>query len=165
MPAESNRDPKEVWRKIVDSLHVSHIRGTPAINKPLVFLMILSRAQRGCENRFSFPELTGEIRDALIRFGPKRKTVSPALGFWHLRNDGFWIIHGLDRAPTDRNRRGPTISALRNRDVYATVRDDLWAELVQCPGFLQELAKKTIQRFLSSQSQDDVAAFFGLSVE
>ena len=165
MSAKAEADRKEAWRRIVDRLHVARIHGCPAVNKPLMLLLIFSRAKKRGDNRFVFPELSTDIREALARFGPKHKGVSPALGFWHLQRDGFWILHGLDRATLGPNQKAPTVTALRDKHVYATVRDDLWKELAEDSELTQELANRIIHKFLSSQDQHAVAAFFGFSVQ
>lgn len=164
MPTEAESNGKEAWRRIVDGLHVAHIHGGPAVNKPLMLLLILSRAKKRSPNRFVFPELSNEIREALARFGPLRKGISTALGFWHLQSDGFWILNGLDQVACGPDQKALTMSALRDKHVYASVQDDLWSELVGDPELTSELAHRTIQKYLPSQDQGKVAMFFGFSV-
>lgn len=152
MPTEAHSNRKEAWRRIVDGLHVARIHGSPAVDKPLMLLLILSRAKKRGQNRLVFPELSNEIREALARLGPQRKGISTALEFWHLQSDGFWIQHGLDQATLGSNQKAPTSSALRDKDVYASVQDDLWSELVGDPELTCELATRTIKKFLPSQN-------------
>ena len=152
-------DVRDAWYRVIENLRVGSVRGAPAVNKPLLVLLILARAARGSENRFDYPELEPEIREALVKFGPPLKSVAPSRGFLHLQGDGFWHI-AMPR-PADLVSQG----TLREPGVYATVRTDLWDELLSDPTLTGDLANLVIDKYLPSQDKRAIADYFGISLE
>lgn len=81
-----------------------------APHKPLLLLMTLARVQRGEPGVAAFEEVEPQLRDLLLDFGPRRKSVHPEYPFWRLQNDdgGFWIIPEAERAIAMRGDRART---------------------------------------------------------
>jgi|GEM_PF-5620431 len=158
-------DARDAWYKTIENLRVGSVRGAPAVNKPLLVLLILARATRGFANKFKYPELEHEIRNALVKFGPPLKSVAPSRAFMHLQGDGFWNIvtpHPLLNADkADLVSQGK----LREPGVYATVRTDLWDELLNDPTLARDLANLVADKYLPSQDKSAIADFFGIALE
>lgn len=159
------KNVRNAWCDAIETLRVGSVQGAPAVNKPLLLLLILARAERGQRNEFKFPELEHEIRETLVRFGPKLRAVSPSCGFMHLRNDGFWHIR-IKRKEAPLLENGCVSQAtLRHPEVFGMVEDEMWRKLVGDPTLIRDLANLVINKYLPSQDKHAIAEHLGIALD
>src|SRR4051794_13124357 len=87
------------WQELVNNINVSKRGSERAVRKPLLLLMLLARAQQGQPREVSFAEIDSPLQNLLQQFGPPRKSYDTELPFWHLQNDGFWVVRDADSLP------------------------------------------------------------------
>jgi putative restriction endonuclease len=135
------------WEELLDGMVVYKAHGEIGVNKPLLVLMILARAQRGGENAFHFTEMVDGLTTALRDFGAERQTIHPEYPFWHLQNDGFWLIQDRDDIPITLGATGPTKRALLDADAVGYVLPTMWEQLRKDPRSVPRLAQRVLSRF------------------
>src|SRR5947209_17492645 len=122
-----------IWYGLLSGMKPGKSGNEDAVHKPLLVLMILAQAQRGGLNRFSYEEIAQPLDEGIQRFGRTHQPGGSEMPFWHLKNDGFWIVKEPDSLPRRSNGDRPTKTGLLEHKAEACVRAELWEHLVGNP--------------------------------
>jgi len=152
------------WHELVGNLHVWRRGSERAVHKPLLTLMLLSRAQRGEANEVRFEEIYEPLREALRNFGPPRKSYHPEFPFWHLQTDGFWEIEEVDKLERKKGGSSPSRTELLKKTATGRVPEPLWAELKSHRHTIRDLAQNILDEFWPATYHEDIAAALGLDL-
>jgi putative restriction endonuclease len=152
------------WNDLIANIRTWKHGETRAVNKPLLTLMVLSRAQREESNEFRFREIEDPLKKALRDFGPPRKAYHPEYPFWYLQNDGFWTIPGAT-ALLQGGAQQPTARALADANAVAIVPETLWSELRRDPAQIGDLAEAILDAFWPDSIHETIAAELDLDLD
>lgn len=156
--------PLASWNELIAHLGTWKQGTERAVNKPLLTLMMLARAQRGESNVIPYRDLDAPLGAALRNFGPPRRTYHPEYPFWYLQNDGFWAIPNADTLKR-KDQREPTRRALLSADAVAEVPEPLWTELTGQPALPADLALQILHTFWPESIHDTIASGLGLDLD
>lgn len=139
--------PLALWDHAVENLNTWKCEGVRAPHKPLLILMLIARAERGADRHVRFREIEKQLRHLIKQFGPPRSQYHPEYPFWHLRNDGIWIIQDVERIPLRKQGHNPSAATLRKLDVEGAVPEGLWRALTRNAVHRRRLAWKLLEEF------------------
>ncbi len=138
---------KDIWREALLDLRPWKKNGIRAVHKPLFTLVLLGRASRKESGKVRFVEVSSLLTKLLKEFGPQRQSHHPEYPFWHLQNNGFWVIKSADSFPLKKGGSSPTKSMLIKCDALGFVEEDLWGELVENRQLRNELVSNVLFEF------------------
>jgi putative restriction endonuclease len=98
-------------------------------------------------NEVRFNEIDVLLERAIRRFGSAQSPGGSEIPFWHLKNDGFWVIEDEHKLPRRKRGDRPTKTALRQWNARGYVPFERWQDLVNTPGLVENLARHLLQRF------------------
>jgi predicted restriction endonuclease len=151
------------WEQLIDGLRVWKRGNEVAVHKPLLLLLILARALRGGENRFRFRDLVEPLERALRDFGSGGAALHPEYPFWHLAQEGCWVVENSEQLRPAGRGASPTRRALLDNDATGHVPDDLWNHLVNDPDLIEKLGLSLLNRYWpDEQLRKKVKDFVGL---
>ena len=127
------------------SLNRNTHNGRRAAHKPLLLLWALARFARGDE-RLPFAAVEPAVGALLRTFGPPHRT-SPDYPFWHLQNDGLWVVEDADVLPPGRGQTKPLITTLRDRDAVGRLAPGVTRLLREQPALLDEFVRVVLGYF------------------
>jgi putative restriction endonuclease len=110
-------------------------------------LLILARAQQRGDNCFHFKDVVDQLETGLRDYGLVTKRLHPEYPFWHLANDGFWIIENQEAIAAEQRSQSPTKKVLLDNDAVGHVPDELWDQLLDDPALTQRLIDSVLSRF------------------
>ena len=139
--------PATRWRQLLSDLHTWKRGSQRAVHKPLLTLMLISRAEAGLPAEVHFTEIEEELARHLREFGPIRCSYHPELPFWHLQTDGFWKLSNPSALQRRTGGNSPSRSTLLRADAIATVPNDLWNALKRDARLRSELATRLLNDF------------------
>ncbi|MFM1871642.1 MAG: hypothetical protein RL398_1064, partial [Planctomycetota bacterium] len=98
----------------IEALRVHQKHGHRAPHKPLLLLYALGELRRGALE-IPFERIEQRVGSLLREFGTslEARQPTPALPFWHLRNDGLWTVQADAELPMGANGKRPNLSDLR----------------------------------------------------
>ena len=105
----------------LERINVSRRGNRPALYKPLLLLVLLSRVQTGGIRSFQFRDIEAQLRSLIERFSPRDSPESVGQPWWHLPTDGLWTVlddegHLLRESGTPRgDQRVPPLDELRRQ--------------------------------------------------
>jgi predicted restriction endonuclease len=71
----------------------------------------------------------------------------PEYPFWHLANDGFWMIDNKDELAPSGTASGPTKKTLLDNNAVARVPDYLWLQLRNDPVLMNRLIELLLDKY------------------
>ncbi len=154
---------RPTWSELIGNIGTWKRGKVRAVNKPLLILMILARAQRKEANEVRFREIVGPLAQALRNFGPPRRALHPEYPFWYLQNDGFWDIRDAKQLLGE-SKSQPTLRTLVEADAVAVVPEVFWVELQRKPAQIAELAQTILDTFWPESIHDTIAAELDLDM-
>ncbi len=155
--------PHETWPELVSNVRLGKSGFETALHKPLFILLLLARARRGDSNRVSFPEIEEALTSAIHRFGPAEHPGEAQLPFWHLKNDGFWVIENEGTFPLQPDKNRPTKGTLIEYNVTGYVPLPLWYPLTQSKQLIAQLAAQVVDTYWNRpEERQAVLQHFGL---
>jgi putative restriction endonuclease len=147
------------WETLIAGIRTWTHGSDRAVHKPLLVLMILARAQRGGPaNVFRFRDLDAPLRDALRAFGPPRKRYRSEQAFWHLKEDGFWVVPGEARLARLTGGAPPSRRRLLEEDAAAEVPPALWEELRREPARAARLIQGVLAAHWPAERHGEILA-------
>src|SRR5262249_17531595 len=150
---------KAKWIELVSRLRLGRSGNTEAVHKPLLTLMLLAKARRGESNRIRFKEIDQVLRQAIERFDPAHRSYSTEYPFWHLQNDGFWVVDDPDVLPRRKGKDRPTRPGLLKYDAKGHVPQDLWEGLTSDPELIWQLTMRIVERHWSKTDHAAILNF------
>jgi putative restriction endonuclease len=142
-----------VWEELISDIRLGRSGLKFAVHKPLFILLLLARAQQGESNRVPFAEIEEILTVAIRHFGPADQPGGAELPFWHLKNDGFWVLEQEGTIPLQKDKNRPTKGTLRDCNVTGHVPMSLWQELTQRERLINELALQLVTTTWTSPAQ------------
>ncbi|APR79784.1 Hypothetical protein A7982_05131 [Minicystis rosea] len=129
------------------------------MDRPLLALMILARAQRGGPaNVFRFRDLDEPLRAALAAFGPPQEEHRAELAFWELRDDVFWVVHDEARIAQRAGDTPPSRALLVEEDAAAEVPEAAWEALRTDPGRTARLIHQVMTSTWPAERHGEILA-------
>lgn len=93
----TERMPTTVWTadlliSKLEQLRTAGSKSNPALHKPLLLLLLLSKMENGTitENVILYRDIEEELHDLLRDFGWKSTSYHPEYPFHHLASQGYW---------------------------------------------------------------------------
>jgi predicted restriction endonuclease len=102
-------------------VNVSRRGHRPALYKPLLLLLLLSRTRKNGVREISFAEIESDLKSLVERYSPEDSAESVGQPWWHLPTDGLWRVYDEERAVvrelgTPRgDQRVPSLDRLRRQ--------------------------------------------------
>lgn len=134
-----------------------------AVHKPLLTLMLISRASRGGELEVSYSEIAEPLVALLKEFGPSSSSYHSEYPFWHLKSNGFWVVKDEESFPFRKAGHSPSKKTLLEGNAIGFVKDELWSELVANPGLRVELADQLLNEFWPETLHSAIRQAIGIS--
>jgi putative restriction endonuclease len=153
---------RKKWIELVSRLRLGRSGTAEAVHKPLFTLMLLARACRGVSNKVHFKEIDPVLRRAIEEFGPAHRSYSTEYAFWHLQNDGFWVVDDQDVLPRRKGKDRPTRTGLLKYDAKGHVPPDLWEGLTSDPELTWQLTMLILERHWSKTEHAAILNYFGI---
>ena len=132
-----------------------------APHKPLLLLYLLGRILQGKPNSVTFEEVDENVGRLLEQFGPPNRTQA-LYPFWYLQNDGFWELHGIQRA-SDR-RLGPPSpkTVLKKKAATGSLDPRIFEKLQSDPDLAQDIAGSILQAHFPATLHEDILQEVGI---
>lgn len=136
-----------------------------APNKPLLVLYALGRLVQG-DRWLQYSNIEEDLRNLLIEFGPPRKRHHPEYPFWHLRNDGVWVIPESDRLEAPNNTSDPPrITELREKNIQGGFPEDIYQSLRKNLELVRDIGHLLLSAHFPSSLHEDIAVAVGFELE
>ena len=143
-------------------LRVWRNNGRRAPHKPLLALLTLARIQRGGPQFISWTELEPQLRDLLVEFGPRSKSIHPEYPFWYMRNDkGLWVVPEVDQLEVN-NKGFVSVRELRERNPRGGFSDEVDTALRADPSLVNEVVAALLERNFTESWHEDILDRIGL---
>lgn len=123
---------KESVLKKFESLNVWKKGDQRAPHKPLLTLLALGRWQQG-NSELTFETTAPKLTELLREFGPERKSDHPELPFFHLQNDGVWLMTTSGEPQSRKGSRSFTSRELLDHKAMGQFSEDVLAVLEDDP--------------------------------
>jgi len=154
-----NSVAKTDWLQRIREIKVDRSHGLgPALKKPLLLLLLVSRYAKGeiKKNEFRFADIEADLAELIVQFGGKPTDSGPKSEqpFFYLKSDGFWILHLPAKAP-EAARGRPVISVLRDPNCFAQLDSGLHGKLSE-PQFRAQLAEEILRQWWPETIQEDL---------
>ena len=75
-----------------------------AVHKPLLLLLLISRAAKKENGSVKFSEIAERLESLLEEFGSPTSTYHPEYPFWHLQNEFFWKLENIEDIDKTRSK-------------------------------------------------------------
>lgn len=151
------------WIEMISNLNTWKQGSQRAPHKPLMILMLIARASRKGNRTVYFSEIDEQLTDLLKEFGPSRKSYHPENPFWHLSSDGFWFVNEADGLPKKKGGKSPSKKILLDKNVFGSVNEELWNELVDNSHLRIELTDILLNEFWPDTRHSAIRQSIGLS--
>lgn len=148
-----------------DNLSIWRRGDQRAPHKPLLLLIALSRQIRGDSLPVSFSEVEPLLRKLLIEFGPTRKNYHPEYPFWHLQQDGLWIVKSKQPISLRKGSSNPSKTELIAKGAVGSLAPAIIAEFKIHPEMAMVQAKKLLDDHFPSSLHSDIGDALGISLE
>ena len=149
------------WEELIAEINAGNSGDEDAVHKPLLVLMLLARTQQGLSNEVHFREIEKPLDQGIRQFGAARQPGGPEMPFWHLKNDGFWVVRDEDTLPKRKQGDRPTRTGLRDHDAVGFVPPFLWKELIDNPELVENLARQLLEKCCSQGHHKGILAQVG----
>jgi putative restriction endonuclease len=163
-PGKESPEAVNTWEKMLSNIRPGSSGNEPAVHKPLLILMILAQAQRGGPNEFYFKNLAPALDNGIHLFGTAQQPGGSEMPFWHLKNDGFWVVEDEDVLPRRSQGDRPTKTGLLEHKAKAHVRPEMWAALVGNRPLIEKLAVQVLTRHWPLSEHDAILKHVGLDL-
>lgn len=150
----------EELRSQFDTIRYFEQNGRRAPHKPLLVIYALGRCYHDDRRLLPFPEVERQLGELLTVFGTSHSS-TPQYPFWHLRNDGLWVVPDGDQF--ERQKGGfPLMSELR--DAQAGFSEPVYQLLRDHPLLGSELAHRLLYENFPPTLHDDILNAAGLHI-
>jgi putative restriction endonuclease len=163
-PGKQPPASKNTWEELLADMKPGRSGNESAVHKPLLVLLILAQAQRGGPNEFFFENLAPYLDDGIHRFGTAQQPGGSEMPFWHLKNDGFWVVENEDALPRRSQGDRPLKSGLLGHKAKAHVPPELWADLAGDRQLIEKLAVQVLTRHWPQSEHGAILKHVGLEV-
>jgi putative restriction endonuclease len=150
------------WEELIAEIRPGNSGDERAVHKPLLVLMLLARAHKGLSNEVRFKDIEQALDRAIQRFGSAPKPGGPEMPFWHLKNDGFWVVQDEDAIPKRKQGDRPTRTGLRDHHATGFVPLSLWKELLESPDLVENLARQLLEQCWPASHHQAILGHVGL---
>jgi predicted restriction endonuclease len=161
--AESS--PAEHWQQMIDGLRDGWGNSRDVVHRPLLTLILLTRAQKREPNSVRFNDIDDLFRDLIRLFPPSRNPSGLEYPFWYLQKNGFWKIEHPEILPRVKSKDRATRPGLIKHNPRGYVPAALWNELLSTPGLIEKLAERLLDEFWPDLPRCHIADALGLVVE
>src|SRR5438094_351051 len=99
MSSAESAPAAESWEDLIVGLRDNWGNNRDVVHRPLLTLLLLTRAQQGATNWVRFNDLDDVFRDAIHQFAPSQHPSGLDYPFWYLQKNGFWMIEHAEKLP------------------------------------------------------------------
>jgi putative restriction endonuclease len=132
------------------------------VHKPLLTLMLISRAEAGLPAAVRYAEIEKELARHLREFGPTRRSYHPEFPFWHLQTDGFWKLSNPSALQRKTGGNSPSRATLLKAEATAAVPNDLWKTLERDTRLREELTSRLLNDFWPASQHSAIRSALAL---
>lgn len=152
------------FRRKIDKIVTWKAGARRAPNKPLQLLLMIACVQRGTPRMVPFAEMEQPLRDALIAFGPARKSVHPEYPFWHLQNDDVWDVLHDGKIRLRKDSSNPTAKELRDKCAAGGFLEKDYQSLKSSSVLQNDVIQDILNAHFPTSVHEDILSFFGLTI-
>lgn len=138
--------------------------GERAPHKPLLLLLALGRYSRGEPREIRYSQVDQQLTALLREFGPSRRSYHPEFPFYHLRNDGIWILRDAERLQKKKGGSSPKRSELLAHDSPGGLTPALFEALLNDRALLAEVATLLLETSFPQSMHEDILSAVGLDL-
>jgi putative restriction endonuclease len=157
--------------KIINEIYqmnVNILNGRPALKKPLLLLLIISKFEEGfyTDNKIHFTDIEKELTELIENYGgrPIKSGSRSYQPFQYLNSSRFWDIHLPDGVKMTHSRDLP-LKVFRDKDTFVTLDKDLFDNLKQSRDLRATLANFILQKWWPETVQDELRNVLDLPEE
>jgi putative restriction endonuclease len=147
----------------LERLRTAGSKDKPALHKPLLLLLLLSRFESDtlAENTIAYAAIESDLRDLLRDFGWKEtRGYHPEYPFHYLTSDGFWEYSLPDSPRPGR----PSAGLLREGRAAGSLAPGLFALLRSDRAARRTAAEYLLNRYWPKSYHEDICARLGLAL-
>lgn len=152
------------WVERFSNFNTWRQKGVRAPHKPLLTLILLSRAMVEDNPKVAFGEVSEQLTKLLKEFGPSRKSHHPEFPFWHLQTEGFWKVESPSSLETRKGSSSPTKAALSKDGVFGELSPELWKALKSESILIAQLTDTVLHQFWPETLHDSIRNAIGLPI-
>jgi putative restriction endonuclease len=149
----------------IDKMNINIHKGKPALKKPLLLLLIISKFEKGIfyENRITYIDIENELSQLIEIFGgrPSSSGAKPGQPFQYLSSSSFWNLH-LPKDVKLIQNKDLSINTLKNRDTYVTLDENLYYILKESKEDRLLLSEYILHKWWPSTIQDELRSILDL---
>lgn len=153
---------KHELKTLFQKLTVWKRKGQRAPHKPLLILYALGRCYRTESRMVTYSEVDPTLHRLLVAFGPFRRKYHPELPFWHLQNDGLWVIEGAEQVQFQKGRKDASRGELLKHNVRGGFPEEIYSQLSAAPNLLIEVANEMLDSHFPTSIHEDILQVVGI---
>jgi putative restriction endonuclease len=152
----------------IDQMNLNMKDGKPALKKPLLLLLLISRFESGyyIENKIHYLEIEKELTFLIENYGgrPSVKGAKAYHPFQYLSSSDFWNLM-LPVGVKMTNSRDLPLRIIKNDNTYAILDEDLFINLKESRRTRARLANFILAKWWTKNIQEDIRSVLNLPFE
>lgn len=157
----------EKFLREIDKMKLHVANGKPALKKPLLLLLVISKFELGefMENRISFREIEKELTELIKNYGgrPSSSDVKANHPFQYLNSSSFWDLN-LPKGVKMTHSRDLPKSVLRSTETYATLDEELYKLLKTSRKARAILSRFILNKWWTETIQEELIKVLNLPI-
>lgn len=149
----------EKFLKEINKMKVHVANGKPALKKPLLLLLVISKFESGDfnENKITFNEIERELTELIENYGGRASSsdVKANHPFQYLNSSSFWNLK-LPKGIKMTHSRDLPKSILRNIETYASIDEELYILLKNSRKARAILSKFILNKWWTDTIQEEL---------
>ncbi|ULT59592.1 HNH endonuclease [Neobacillus drentensis] len=152
----------------INHMNVNIHNGRPALKKPLLLLLIISKFEEGsfAENRINFIDVEKELSELIDNYGgrPSKGGTKAYQPFQYLNSSPFWNIH-LPNGVTMTHSKDLPIKVIRDQDTFVILDEELFNNLKHSSKARAILANFILQKWWPETVQEELRNILSLPLD
>jgi putative restriction endonuclease len=151
----------------IDNMNLNILNGKPALKKPLLLLLVISKFEEGyfSENRINYVDIEKELTELIDNYGgrPAKSGARAYQPFQYMNSSFFWNLklpHGVQMT----HSRDFTLKIFRNKETYVTLEEELYKGLIQSRKARATLSNFILQKWWPETVQEELRNILNLPV-
>ena len=152
----------------INDMKVNVLKGKPALKKPLLLLLVISKFEEGyfSDNKITFDDIEKELTELIENYGgrPSSSGAKANQPFQYMNSAPFWNIN-LPLGIKMTHSRDLSLKILKQKDTYVTLDEKLYVSLKESSRTRAILSNFILQKWWPETVQEELRNVLKLPIE
>jgi putative restriction endonuclease len=151
----------------INAMKLNIQNGRPALKKPLLLLLVISKFEEGYfnENKIRYTDLENELVELIENYGGRSTSSGPKAyqPYQYLESSPFWNIH-LPNGVNMTHKKDLNLKIIRDKDTFVALEYDLYLTLKDSKEARATVAQFILQKWWPETVQEDLRKILDLPI-